>query len=289
VSARGGSPGIGLLAHSDVPFHVSIGFGAALAVALYGWAWWRGAGTSWRLGAWTGGVAVLVVASTPWFESAARRSFTGHMAQHVLVIVVAAPLLVLAAPLRMVGRAVHTPIGPFGRVGRRAGAAWRHAAPVMAPLLFLGVLFATHLTSIYDRAIGDRLIHEIEHAAYLVAALLLWTAVTVTGRAGAAAGRVGGVFGVIAGSALLAMVLMSSGRPLITSYEASLGATEALADQRTAAAIMWVSGMAVTLPLLVIAVWRWASAEERIARRAEALGDGVRHRTPPSTEQHPLG
>ena len=38
---------------------------------------------------------------------------------------------------------------------------------------------------------------------------------------------------------------------------------------------MWVTGMLTTLPLLVLAVWRWASTEERIARRAEALADAA--------------
>ncbi len=36
---------------------------------------------------------------------------------------------------------------------------------------------------------------------------------------------------------------------------------------------MWVSGLLTTLPLLLAAVWRWASAEEQMARRAESLAD----------------
>ena len=38
---------------------------------------------------------------------------------------------------------------------------------------------------------------------------------------------------------------------------------------------MWVTGMLTTLPLLVLAVWRWAATEERVARRAEALADAA--------------
>jgi putative membrane protein len=68
------------------------------------------------------------------------------------------------------------------------------------------------------------------------------------------------------------MILLSASEPLIPTYEARLGAARALADQRTAAALMWIGGMVTTVPLLVIAVWRWAATEERIARRSEALG-----------------
>ena len=59
------------------------------------------------------------------------------------------------------------------------------------------------------------------------------------------------------------------------TYEARLGVDGALDDQRSAAAIMWVTGMLTTLPLLVAAVWRWASTEQRVARRAEALADAA--------------
>ena len=83
------------------------------------------------------------------------------------------------------------------------------------------------------------------------------------------------MFGVIAGGALLGMILLAATEPLMPTYAARLGADRALDDQRAAAAIMWVTGMFTTLPLLVLAVWRWASAEERIARRAEALADSA--------------
>jgi putative membrane protein len=90
-----------------------------------------------------------------------------------------------------------------------------------------------------------------------------------------AAARIGSVFGVVAGGALLGMILIAATAPLMPTYEARLGTAAALDDQRSAAALMWVTGMFTTLPLLVLAVWRWAAAEERIARRAEALTDAA--------------
>ena len=72
---------------------------------------------------------------------------------------------------------------------------------------------------------------------------------------------------------------MAAGEPLMPTYEARLGAAAAVDDQRNAAAIMWVSGMLTTLPLLVAAVWRWASTEQRVAQRAEALADAAAARS----------
>jgi putative membrane protein len=46
---------------------------------------------------------------------------------------------------------------------------------------------------------------------------------------------------------------------------------------------MWVAGMALTLPMLLMVVWRWASAEPRIALRAEALTDRPATRPVPAS------
>jgi putative membrane protein len=70
---------------------------------------------------------------------------------------------------------------------------------------------------------------------------------------------------------MLGIVLLSASTPLFSTYLDRLGPDAALDDQRVAASLMWVGGMATTLPLLLVAVWRWASAEERIAARAEKL------------------
>jgi putative membrane protein len=200
-------------------------------------------------------------------ERLAEESFTGHMVQHLVVIIGAAPLLVLAHPLQTLLRAGWI---PTTAAGRRLGAWWHRAGPMLAAAAFVVVLFATHLTSLYDDALGNRWLHEAEHAAYLATAIAIWAAVLAAGRAAAVA-RVGAVFGVIVGMALLGMILLAATEPLMPTYADRLGRDRALDDQRTAAAVMWVTGMFTTLPLMIAAVWRWASTEQRIALRAEAL------------------
>jgi putative membrane protein len=262
-----------VIAHTGLD-HVAVGVVGAVAVAVYGAAWLRLAHPSaLRLWSWIGGVVLVVVASLPLMETLAQESFTGHMVQHLVVIIGAAPLLVLARP-------AHTLMGvgwiPTTAVGRRAGVLWHRYAPAIGPGLFIVVMFTTHLTPIYDDALGNRWLHESEHAAYLLSAGAMWAAIVGVRRTGAAA-RVGAVFGVIALSSFLGLILMAAARPLMPTYTQRLGFGRALSDQRSAAAVMWVSGMLTTLPLLVAAVWRWASAEEKMARRAEALEDAAVH------------
>jgi putative membrane protein len=263
-----------ILGHTGVD-HVALGVAAAAAIAIYGAAWiHQPHRMCLRLTAWTAGVAAIGLASSPRLESLAEDHFTGHMIQHLLLIAVAAPLLVIARPVHAVIAAGWI---PATRTGRRLGATWRRSAPVLGPLAFVVVLFVTHLTSVYDRALNERWVHELEHVAYLLGAVLAWTAVA-GGRRASAVARVGAVFGIGVSGAVLGIALVSASEPLIPTYAARLGAAGALSDQRSAAALMWVTGIVTTLPLLVIAVWRWASAEERLTRRAEALAASQHNR-----------
>lgn len=264
---------VALLAHAGVD-HLAIGVAAAGVIGVYALAWMHQPNpVGWRLAAWAGGVVVVVAASLPWMERLAEQTFTGHMVQHLLVIIVAAPLLVVARPVHTMGRAGFLPTASsMAPTGRRLATRWRHTAPVIGPLLLVAVLVVTHLSAVYDLALHDRLVHELEHAAYLTGAVLTWAAVLGPRPLGGPA-RVGAVLALAAGGALLGMILLTAPAPLIPTYEDRLGTVRALADQQSAAALMWIGGMATTVPLLVLAVWRWAAAEERIAGRAEALTD----------------
>ncbi len=260
-----------MLAHTDPVAHAAFVVGCSAALVAYGAAWLRMRRRSTiRLWSWAGALATLAVATAPTVERWAASSFTGHMVQHLLIIVVAAPLLVLARPLVTISAAsgrLHSPLQ------RRVASWWRRTGPLLAPAGFLAALYVTHLTGIYDAALTNQLVHDLEHVAYVVTACALWAVATAGGRAGST-GRVGAVFGVIAGSALLGVVLLSATTPLVPTYARELGASAALDDQRAAASLMWVGGMAITLPLLIVSVWRWAAAEQRVAERSEAARAG---------------
>ena len=299
-----------MFAHTQPVEHAVIVVVAASAVAWYGVGWLRTPHRRYPpLVAWAGGVATVAVATSPALERYAAQSFTGHMVQHLLLIVVAAPLLVVARPLRAVMLAVphfvaHPGTRPVTRLGagsegaarfrsvrrlaREVRRGWRRRAGVLAAVAFVSTLVLTHLTVVYDLALRNRVVHDVEHVAYLASAVALWATATAAGRSGGA-GRVAMVFAVIAGSAFVGVVLLSARAPLVPTYADRLGTAAALDDQRAAASLMWVGGMAVTLPLLFTAVWRWAAAEERVAEQLEEYEHaGLRRATRPADETTPM-
>ena len=258
-----------MLAHTSPAQHVGMVAVAIALTALYGRGWIVGHASPTRLWCWVGGVIALLASTSPAMETISAESFTGHMVQHIVMIVVAAPLLVLSRPI-----ATMLPQGGMPVRVRRAshamGRTWHRTAAMVAPVAFVGVLVVTHLTDIYDTALRHQFVHDVEHVAYFLAACALWALVLGAGRR-RGVDRMAAVFAVIAGMAFLGAILMTADHALIDSYAAQAGATDALDDQRLAAAIMWVTGMAITLPLLLLTVWRWATMEQNIAERREAL------------------
>lgn len=261
-----------LLAHTDPLQHLAFAALCLAATGAYAVRWTRDPRRS-MAGLWCWAMAVVgaLGATLPAMESWAQRSFTGHMVQHLVLITIVAPALVIA-------------LGPLGRHRRGIHGRWQRnvvngpwAAPAAA-LAFVGVLLVTHLTGIYDTALRSQVLHEGEHAAYLITAALLWAALregAIRRHAAAPFARIAAILGVIAGTAILGLVLATASEPLISTYSTHNGFDRALDDQRTAAAVMWIGGMMTSLPLLVLAFWRWAAHEEATARRLEQLTDNA--------------
>jgi putative membrane protein len=212
----------------------------------------------------------VVLADSPPVHAMADRSFTGHMLQHLLLLVVAAPALVLARPVEtLAGLLPRRPVA-LARARRRR---YDAAMVLVRPALAIVILVVIHVTSIYERALRSGTVHLLEHAGFVAAGWCLWSSVLAS-RVHRGAWRVASAFGATAATALLGMVLATSD-PISATYVRRQGAAAALRDQQLGASLMWVGGMALTLPLVMVAVWRWAAAEERAEHRREQLASGA--------------
>ena len=225
----------------------------------------------WRDVSFYAGVATIVVALEPPFDTLADSSFALHMGQHVLLLTIAPPLLVLGRPWPRMWM-------PFPPGARRAAARGlarsRWAAPLrvatrvlarppVAVAVMSAVLLAWHLPAAYDAAVRSEPVHVLEHVSFVATALLFWGPLLEAPplRARTDHLRRAAWFGLAAVPGwILAIVLADASRPLYPAY-ASLahrpGGLSALGDQQLAAGVMWVLGSLAYLVASVLSIYRW--------------------------------
>ena len=236
----------------------------------------------WRTWCWYGGLAVLYVALQSPIGTYDTTFFSVHMVQHLLMAMVAAPLLALAAPITLLLR-VSSP-----RVRQRVVLPVLHSwplriisFPVVTWILFAGVMWATHFSSLYDAALDNELAHLVEHGLYLGTALLFWWPAVGADPSPwrmPHALRIGYLFLGMPQSSFLGLAILSAPHVLYPHYETVVRdwGPSPLADQQLAGGIMWAGGDLAFLIALVLAVWVWMRAEEVEGRRVDARLDRER-------------
>jgi putative membrane protein len=225
----------------------------------------------WAAPAWFAGLVALAVATSPALERAADRELSMHMVQHMVLGLVAAPLLAAGAPVRLA-------LAASGRATRLRLAALLHARgvaalahPAVGAALFSGVLLAVHVPAVYDLTLRSGAAHAGVHAALLWSALLLWMGLLGADplpRRASATAVIGALAGAMAAMAALGATLAAQQHVVYAPY-ARAGALD---DQRLAGGVMSVGGMVVVVPLLLALAWRALVAEERRATVREARG-----------------
>lgn len=113
------------------------------------------------------GVLVIFLAlQSPLHTLSERYLFSAHMTQHLLLTLVAPPLLLLGTPAWMVRRLLSPQ--PIWR------AAFVLTRPAVAFILFNGILAIWHMPSLYDGALRYHDLHYLQHLMFFVTALLMW-------------------------------------------------------------------------------------------------------------------
>ncbi|HEY0884066.1 MAG TPA: cytochrome c oxidase assembly protein [Ramlibacter sp.] len=215
---------------------------------------WRRAGfgrgiRSWQAACMGGGWVALAAALVTPLDALGSRLFAAHMVQHELLMVVAAPLLVLGRPLA----AWTWALAPSQR--RRVGAAtrWRWLAaawcgitrPVTAWMLHAVALWAWHVPVLFEAALHHEAVHVLQHTTFLGTALLFWWAVLGgdprSPRGGFALAY---LFTTMMHTGTLGALLTFAPTVWYPAYEQAGGAfgLTPVEDQQLGGLIMWVPG-----------------------------------------------
>jgi cytochrome c oxidase assembly factor CtaG len=233
------------------------------------------AAVSWRRTAlFLGGLSAIAVALESPIDAGAATRFSVHMVQHLLLTLVAAPLLVLARPLTLALQ-VATP-----QARRRLVLPLLRSRPLAVltspPVAWCGfalVLWASHFSPLYEAALTNPDLHALEHLAYLGSAVLFWSAVAGVDPSPARLSppaRILYLFLAMPQMTFLGLAVYSARHVLYPAYGVG---PAALADQRLAGALMGGSGVLVFLPAVGVLLLDWWAREERAAARADARLD----------------
>lgn len=257
----------------------------AAVAGLYAAGWWRltrrGARPSWRPVAGLAGLLALAAALLTPVAALGHFLFAAHMTQHMLLMAVAAPLLLLADPLPAGLWALPRPLRlRAGRLligGHPLRTTWERLTTVpVATLVYATVLWAWHLPRAYDAALGGEWVHHVEHLAFFGAAVLFWWPVIGPAprapRPASYGLRIAHVVTAALHGSILAMLLAWSPRVLYGTYAAVPRVTTltALEDQALGGVIMWAGSSTVDMLAVLVLVWRLLRTLERPAGAAAA-------------------
>ncbi|MEX1177984.1 MAG: cytochrome c oxidase assembly protein [Nitriliruptor sp.] len=228
-----------------------------------------------RTVAFVGGVAVTLVSVAGPLPAGSDELLWVHMIQHLLLTVVAAPLLALGSPVSTLRQALspgtRTRLAHWSRRSRRARR--RVGDPpviVIATALHIVVTWLWHAPWLYDLAVRNPVVHAVEHLAFLGTAVWVWIEIVATARRSRRSQALATLClaALIATGGVLGALLTFASRSVYEVYVGSGGLT-ALEDQQLAGALMWVPPSFVYAVVALRRFTSWLDTSERELRDRE--------------------
>jgi cytochrome c oxidase assembly factor CtaG len=250
---------------------------AAVLVGVAYWylrAEWRLAsrGRRWpgqRVACFLGGLVAIDLAIQSPVAAYTATYFEAHVIQHLLLMIVAPPLLALGAPSTLL----------LQTSSRRVKTAWLGVLrskpfalltfPVAVWGFYFGLMFGFFLSSLVNTAMLHMWLMDLLNVGFLLGATLYWWPMVgldpiVHWRMGYGARMVNILLGGPP-EVILGLALLSTHAPVASMY--SLSSTHA------GGGLLWVSTEAATLFGFIPIFWQWIRADERAAKRADQLSD----------------
>jgi putative membrane protein len=258
-------------------------FGALYAAGLHSLRAATSRPEKFRREAWffAAGWVVLVVALLSPVHPLSSVLFSVHMTQHELLMVVAAPLMILGRPAVACLWALPADISrpALARLrGAGMGLVWRWSTKaIVASFVHAVALWIWHAPILFEATLASNAVHALQHATFLGSAMVFWQAVLFGERRAADYGlAVLYLFFTAMHSGALGALITFAANPWYPSYTATAGAwgITPLEDQQLGGLIMWIpAGMIYVLAgLLLFAAWLRESDRRAIHRETPEGG-----------------
>lgn len=250
------------------------------AVLVLGAAYWWGlnrlagrSGRRWpvaRTASFAAGLVVILAATQPPVATQDTRYFAVHAVQHLMLAMVAPPLLALGAPVTLALQAsTRTTQQRLLRVLRSPPvAAVTH--PLVGWALLAASMFALYLSPLYAYSLAHPLVHDLVHLHFVTAGLLFfWPVVGLDPSRWRLpyGGRLLYLLLTVPVHAFLGIALLTATTPLYTAHS--------LSDQHAGGGIMWAGGELLTLAAAAVVLTQWMGADRREAARADRRADAL--------------
>ena len=207
------------------------------------------------------GIAVLVAALVSPLAALADRSFSMHMIEHEMLMIVAAPLLVRARPLEAWAWALSTGVrGRLVRFTRITTVAWlwrSTTAPVSATVVHALALWLWHAPPLFVAALGSEPLHVLQHVCFFASALAFWWAMFGGATRNPGPLSLACLFATMLHTSALGALLTLAPSAVYGSAEPGVFGLTALQDQQLGGLVMWVPGglAYVVAGLAIVAHW----------------------------------
>jgi cytochrome c oxidase assembly factor CtaG len=260
---------------------------AAVAAALYLWGAWRVARRHparpwpwWRTAMFLGGLAVIVVATESGIGAYDDVLFWDHMIQHLMLIMIAPPLLVIGQPFTLLLHASRNPLHTWAKRVMRSRVVSFLTWPPFGLAAYAAAIVGTHLTGLMGLVMTNPALHNAEHALYLVVGYLFFLPIF---------GREPIRWRVSYPIRLLVLILVmpvdtftglvlgyaTTGMPGMPASGRPAGAPSPVEDVHWGGAVMWIGGGAIMLTFIMIVFLLW-SRDELAATRGHGWLETVR-------------
>ncbi|WP_063066490.1 cytochrome c oxidase assembly protein [Nocardia violaceofusca] len=275
----------------DWRFDIMFGTLAIVLAVLYlvGVRRLRARGDAWPIGrtvAWLCGCAVLLIATSSGVGRYAPAMFSVHMAQHMLLSMLAPVLFALGGPVLLALRALPA----AGRDAPPGPREWVLAAvhnpvsrfltqPAVAAALFILGFYALYLGGIFDAVVGEHGAHLAMNLHFLISGYLFyWVVLGIDPkpRQVQPLTKVGMVFGSLPFHAFFGVALMSMTTVMGEWFYRGLGLswnTDLLGDQRTGGGLAWASGEIPLVLVMLALLVQWSRSDNRTAKRFDRAAE----------------
>jgi len=216
-----------------------------------------------RTALFLGGLAVVVVATESGIGRYDDVLFWDHMVQHLLLLMVAPPLLVTGQPATLLLHASRNPLHTWTKKVLRSRVLAAITWPPFGVALYVGVIVGTHLTGFMNLVETNTVVHDGEHALYLIAGYLYF--LPLIGREPirwriSYPSRIFLLFIAMPVDAFTGLALGSEGSNPFPGLAENrpAWAPSPLSDVHIGGAVMWVGGAGIMFGLILAVFFAWS-------------------------------